>query len=468
MLHGFFLIAGLLGLSLASDNLTALCSQLNQHQHRFSSNSTIQCGEKDVRWSDYAAPQPGAIVTIGSEDDVAEAISVANKLDIPFLIQSGGNGWADTFTLGSNGVVLDVSQLKNISFNEDRTEVTFQTGVTIKEIVTAAWDNNARVATGTCNCVSVLGAGLGGGIGRGTGLYGLGLDQLISVNYVNGNGKKSTVTPESDPDLWWALGGAGANFGVVTSVVYKSYPVPQANNTAWTGALFYNETQIEDVVSAINNLTLEAEMQLDFYFTAGQVLALPFYIGSEEIARQKFASLLDIGPLADDTEVIPYDTWNAAGDTFCADGGRKPAYATNLKTMDPTAWRSVWNEYISFYNEYPEANATTILTECYSTAKSLEISSSQSAYPWRDIKCYNNIIPWYTHASLDAAANEFGQKTRSYLAASAGTDSFSAYINFAHGDEALSSIYGDSLPKLKTLKAKYDPKGRFNQWFPLS
>lgn len=42
------------------------------------------------------------------------------------------------------------------------------------------------------------------------------------------------------------------------------------------------------------------------------------------------------------------------------------------------------------------------------------------------------------------------------------------YINFAHGDEALYVIYGDSLHRLQRLKKELDPKGRFDQWFPIS
>lgn len=212
-----------------------------------------------------------------------------------------------------------------------------------------------------------------------------------------------------------------------TSVVFASYPIPQANNTAWTGVLTYDTSQIEAVIEAINKLTLEPEMEIDFYFTGGQVLALPFYVGSEEDGRQKFASILSLGPLTDQTEVIPYDTWNAAGDSFCIDGGRKPAYATNLKTMDPVAWRNIWNEYSSFVAAYPEANETAILAECYSTSKSLEIGGlGRSSYPWRDIKCYGIAIPWYTGSSLDEEANKFGQAARSHWAASAGTPAFSA------------------------------------------
>jgi hypothetical protein len=42
-----------------------------------------------------------------------------------------------------------------------------------------------------------------------------------------------------------------------------------------------------------------------------------------------------------------------------------------------------------------------------------------------------------------------------------------SYINFAHGDEDLEDIYGESLPRLRELKKKWDPENRFNQWFPI-
>ncbi|KAL9617930.1 MAG: hypothetical protein Q9160_007296 [Pyrenula sp. 1 TL-2023] len=460
-----------------SENVAQACSLYKaQIQQYLSPGSTIQCGlEGEVRWSEYAAPQPAATVTVGSEDDVSRIVTFASRYNLKFLVQSGGNGWADTFDLGANGIVIDVSKLTAIQFNNEKTEVTIQAGVLIADLVKAAWEADARVATGTCNCVSVLGAALGGGVGRTQGLYGQGADQLLSVNYVNGDGHKATVTPESDPDLWWALTGAGANFGIVvsnslldfcssdsfylcaahvsqlntvernsvspenalveslltedlkTSVVFASYPIPQANNNAWTGVLTFDPSQIEAVIEAINNLTLEPEMEIDFYFTGGQVLALPFYVGDEEDGRQKFKSILDIGPLTDQTEVIPYNTWNAAGDAFCIDGGRKPAYATNLKTMDPVAWRSIWNDYSSFIAAHPEANLTTILAECYSTSKSLELGSlGRSSYPWRDIKCYGIAIPWYTDSSLDEEGNKLGQAARSHWTPSSGTPTFSA------------------------------------------
>jgi FAD/FMN-containing dehydrogenase len=150
-------------------------------QRLLSANTTLKRGEEDVRWSGYAAPNPGAIITVGTEDDVAEVVSYASRNNIPFLVQSGANGWADTFTLGTDGLVIDISQLKAVSFNSNLTQVTFQAGKTNENLIDAAWASNARVSTATCNCVSVLGSALGGGLSRIAGLYGVEADQLLSI-----------------------------------------------------------------------------------------------------------------------------------------------------------------------------------------------------------------------------------------------------------------------------------------------
>lgn len=80
--------------------------------------------------------------------------------------------------------------------------------------------------------MGTLGAGLGGVYGNLLGLHGFSVDNILSLSVVLANGSLVTATEESDGDLFWALRGAGPNFGVVTSVVMKSFPVPQAESTA--------------------------------------------------------------------------------------------------------------------------------------------------------------------------------------------------------------------------------------------
>ena len=39
------------------------------------------------------------------------------------------------------------------------------------------------------------------------------------------------------------------------------------------------------------------------------------------------------------------------------------------------------------------------------------------------------------------------------------------YVNFAYGDETNDVVYNTSTPRLREIKAKYDPHDVFNQWF---
>lgn len=421
------LAVGLLPTTLAT--CSSLEDRLAPLMQELSAAATVQYGTKNQRWSEYAAPQPGAVINVGKEEDVAKIVKFVASMNIPFLLQSGAHGWTNTFTLDSSGIIINVSPLKAITFNDDRTQVTFQTGVTNADMVKAAWSADARVSVSNCNCVSLLGATLGGGLSRSQGLYGLDVDQIISLNMVDANGSTRTVTPHSDADLWWALKGAGANFGIITSGVFKSHPIPQAENTAWIGSVIFDPSKIEQVMSALNNLTLEPEMEINIYYTVldghPTVLTYPFYLGSAELGRQKFASILDIGPLADNTEVIPYNTWNAATDVFCTQGPRKPAYTSALKTMDPAVWRATWTQYASFLAANPGAVNTTILAECYSTPTEGE---NESSFPFRDSKCFCIAVPWYADASLDEEANTFGRNIRSLWQGSDGISPPRSYV----------------------------------------
>ena len=102
--------------------------------------------------------------------------------------------------------------------------------------------------TGTCECVSYLGPGLGGGHGWLQGHYGLILDQFLSLNVVLANG--NLITIDNSSDLFWGIQGAGHNFGIVTSVTSKIYDLQKPNYAMTT--FFFNGDQVKDVYGTAN------------------------------------------------------------------------------------------------------------------------------------------------------------------------------------------------------------------------
>ena len=300
-----------------------------------------------------------------------------------------------------------------------------QGGTIISELVDAAYDNNAQVVTGNCNCIGVMGALLGGGYSRLMGKHGFMVDNVLSLNIVTGFGVSKTITASADPDLWFALRGAGANFAIVTSAVMKAYPTPQAQNGAWLGPLIFSPDSIEALVTAINGLTLTPEMAIFLYYaTSGApdytpaVIAFPFYLGSEASGRSAFASIFAVHPITDGTTWTPYNHVNDGSVNFCALGGRKPSYGAAAAQLDPATWRTLWNEYTAFLNTNggDKVGNSTILIEAYSLGVAQTAGDSSSAYAWRSTNRFNMVvIAWYNDASFDATGTSWAAGIRDLL-----------------------------------------------------
>ncbi|KAI1103459.1 FAD-binding domain-containing protein [Jackrogersella minutella] len=421
------------------------------------------------RWSEFHAPQPGTIVTVATEADVEATVQYCLQQNIPFLAQNGGHGWSGAFHLGEDGLVINLRGLNNTVFSADKTQATIGGGAIISEVIAQAYSNDVQVLTGNCNCVGALGAGLGGGYGNLMGLHGFMVDNYLSFNVVLANGSLVTVTPEQE-DLWWALRGAGPNFGVVTSAVMKSTPLPQAQNTAWVGGLWFTEDKLEQVIQGIEDLTLEAHMNIFLYFLTSNgtptILVTVFYFGTEADGRVAFKSILDIGPYNDTTSVLPQNEWNAGADGFCIKGERKPTYSAGFDHMIPSTWRQIWDDYTDFLNN-PNTSSTTVVVECYSLDKAQSIDADTASFANRDIRFNGFAISWYPDSSLDSAAEAFGSSFRNLLRADDGLSSNRTYVNFAFGDESNEAVYNTNTPRLQQLKKEYDPKNVFNQWFDL-
>lgn len=101
--------------------------------------------------------------------------------------------------------------------------------------------------------MSLLGPLLGGGHGFLQGYHGLISDSMISARVVLADGSVVTASEDSHPDLFWALRGAGHNFGVVTEVKHKFYDIPPKDKWATKSYIFTGD-KVEEVFEASNTL----------------------------------------------------------------------------------------------------------------------------------------------------------------------------------------------------------------------
>ena len=95
--------------------------------------------------------------------------------------------------------------------------------VRFKDVFEPLWDAGKEIQTGSSGCVGMVGATLGGGVGRYNGLHGMILDALQSMELVTASGDVVIASRTENAELFWGMRGAGMNYGIVVSAVYQVY-----------------------------------------------------------------------------------------------------------------------------------------------------------------------------------------------------------------------------------------------------
>jgi FAD/FMN-containing dehydrogenase len=200
-------------------------------------------------------------------------VKFANQFDIPFLATNGRHGAITTQGDMKWGIQIWLDKLNKVEISKDGKSVKIGGGTLSKKVTDTLWAANKQTVTGGCECTSILGPGLGGGHGFLQGRFGLIADQFISMDVVYADGGLRTIDKNSD--IWWAMQGAGHNFGIVTSVTSKIYDVKYPD-WAYQSFIFTGD-KVEELYTRINNVLLKNGtqpvdvMNYSFFFNNAEV-----------------------------------------------------------------------------------------------------------------------------------------------------------------------------------------------------
>jgi FAD/FMN-containing dehydrogenase len=166
---------------------------------------------------------PQAVVLCESPADVAATIAHARRHRLALTVRGGGHSVAGHSS--SEGVVLDVTGIAGVSVSGG--VATVGAGVRLGALYDALEAHGLTLPAGGSHSVGIAGLTLGGGIGELGRRHGLTCDRLLSAEVVLADGRLVVSDEDRHPDLFWALRGAGGgNFGVVTSLAFRTVPHP--------------------------------------------------------------------------------------------------------------------------------------------------------------------------------------------------------------------------------------------------
>jgi FAD/FMN-containing dehydrogenase len=175
-------------------------------------------------WNGMIDRRPALIARCAGAADVIAVVQFAREHDLLVSTRGGGHNIAGK-AVCDGGLMIDLSRMKSIRVDPVARTVRAEPGVLGGEFDRETQAFGLATPVGTVSTTGIAGLTLGGGQSWLGSKYGLSIDNLLSVDIVTSDGVLYTASATQHEDLFWAIRGAGHNFGVVTSFEYRLHLV---------------------------------------------------------------------------------------------------------------------------------------------------------------------------------------------------------------------------------------------------
>jgi FAD/FMN-containing dehydrogenase len=290
-------------------------------------------------------PRPALIVEAANAGDVRTALRFAREHDLPIAIQSTGHG---AVRVPDDGLLLKTNSMASVAVDAGRRVARVGGGALWGDVIAAAAPYGLATLSGTATTVGVTGYTLGGGAGWLSRLHGYAADSVLRAELVTAEGELITVSPGEHPDLFWALRGGSGNFGVVTELEFRLYPVAGV----YAGMEMFEPDRAAEAFAVYREWALD---EPDESNTALVVAQLPPAPQLPEAVRGKRVLMLRafyVGT-TDDAERVLAPLRDAAGAPLI-DGMRSTSFA-DAAAMIPPPPPAISEMHIELLREIPDA-----------------------------------------------------------------------------------------------------------------
>jgi FAD/FMN-containing dehydrogenase len=170
--------------------------------------------------------RPAEILLPADAEQVAEALRRAADTDAPLSVRSGGHGLSGRSS-NDGGTVVDLSRIADVQVLDAGTGlVRVGAGARWAQVADALAPHALAISAGDHGGVGVGGLATAGGIGWMVREHGLTIDNIEAATVVLADGSVVRTDAEHEPDLFWAVRGAGSFVGVVTDLDIRARHVP--------------------------------------------------------------------------------------------------------------------------------------------------------------------------------------------------------------------------------------------------
>lgn len=252
--------------------------------------------------------RPLVVAEAHGRTDVQAAIRTAREFGLPLAVQATGHG---TRVPADGGILLRTSAMTSLLVDSERMIAKVGPGTRWGAVIDAAAQFGLAPLAGSSRDVGVTGYTLGGGVGWLARKYGFAADSVVRAEVVTADGRVVTASADEHADLFWAIRGGSGNFGIVTSLEFRLYPVRQVH----AGILYFGFERAAGFLRCYRDwtATIPNELSTAVVLTrtpdGRRAIALKvLYAGEAELAEHILKPLLDVaGPrLAGELATMPF------------------------------------------------------------------------------------------------------------------------------------------------------------------
>jgi FAD/FMN-containing dehydrogenase len=412
-------------------------------------------------WNRMVDRRPAAVVRPTRADEVIAALRFARESDLQIAVRGGGHSIPGLSTC-DDGMVIDLSRLRGAQVDPERRIARVGGGSLLGELDDAAQAVGLVCPVGVVSHTGVAGLTLGGGMGRLQRRFGLTIDNLRAVELVTADGRLVRSSEDENPELFWGLRGAGANFGIATAFEFGLHPF---DGTVTHGAVAHPIERLDEVVAIFRDAVESGpdELMPTLAVSGSNVSISVLHSGSAEQAERDLADLRAFGPPASDTiETKPYLLAQRLDDGEMEWGHRfymKSAFVRALPT-------EVVRRCADLLAAAPAGTECVLSTWAWGGAIA-SVPEDGTAFTGREASYWVSAEAQWDDRDLDAACREWVRDTIAEVMPHALDG---RYVNdVAEAGTDVRSVYGDAkYDRLVALKGAWDPDNvfRLNQNIP--
>jgi FAD/FMN-containing dehydrogenase len=243
-------------------------------------------------WALVVDQRPAAVACPATAEDVVEVVRAATAAGLKVAPQGTGHNAAPLRGL-DQAVLVRTGAMRAVTVDVAARVARVESGALWEDVVDAVAPYGLAALHGSSPDVGVAGYSLGGGMGWYARELGLAANSITAVEIVTADGRLVRATAEEETELFWAVRGGGGNFGVVTALEIRLFPI----ETVYAGMLVWDRSEADRVLRTWARWAADAP---DAVTTSFRVLQLPPFEQIPAPVRGRQLVMIDGAVLADD------------------------------------------------------------------------------------------------------------------------------------------------------------------------